>query len=82
MQIVIEIPEDIKEDIDKHSRDMACSIVENRSLSIAEAIRNGIKLPLAHGRLIDETELLNVGEPSWDIADILSETKTILEETR
>lgn len=56
MQIVIEIAEDIKEDIDKHSIDMACSIVANRNLSIAEAIRNGTKLPFVHRRQIDKVK--------------------------
>ena len=58
MQIVIDIPEEVKEAFDNASKDdIDCSFYDYNSV-IGKAIRNGTALPKGHGRLVDVSDLL------------------------
>lgn len=54
MELVIEIPDHIKEELDK--LDEGCRCVDG--WNIATAIMNGIPLPKGHGRLLDANTLV------------------------
>lgn len=67
MQIVIDIPEGIYK-----------TLCKNPTVDIVrQAVINGTPLPKGHGRLIDENQI--AGDGSWDIADRLDATPTIIE---
>lgn len=55
MQIVIDIPKDVYEDILKHSTE-----IQAEGYIIAGAVLHGIPLPKGHGRLIDADYLKDV----------------------
>lgn len=59
MQIVIDIPNDIKDTCDRFS--VKCLLPE-MVYELYLAIRMGIVLPKNHGRLIDATDLLEICE--------------------
>ena len=71
MQIVIDIPNSLYANLQKIERG---SIASKRVL---DCVRNGTPLPKGHGRLIDENQI--AGDSSWDIADRLDATPTIIE---
>lgn len=54
MQIVIDIPEEIKSIIDKNGTN------EIVTETLWQAIKNGTPLPKGHGRLIDASRLMRV----------------------
>lgn len=57
MQIVIDIPEEVKEVFDKTKEgDLKGSYYDYNSI-IGKAIQNGTPLPKGHGRLIDADEI-------------------------
>ncbi len=58
MQIVIDIPEEVKQTFDNaKNEDLYGNYYDYNSL-IGKAIQNGIQLPEGHGRLIDADALL------------------------
>ena len=73
MQIVIDIPEEVKRNV----RAYGLSLCPRDKEQLIHAIKNGTTLPKGHGRLIDEDEI--AGDGSWDFADRLDATPTIIE---
>ena len=71
MQIIIDIPEEIRKSIFDGEY---CGIIDQR---VYDAIKHGTPLPKGHGRLIDVDAIH--GDSSWDFADRLDETPTIIE---
>ena len=72
MHIVIDIPEKIYE------ASQILDVKHEDTIQIPlEVIANGTPLPKGHGRLIDVDEI--AGDGSWDFADRLDETPTIIE---
>ena len=71
MKIVIDIPEDRLNSI-KHF-----GIKQNEVYMLEKALMGGTPLPKGHGRLIDEDRI--AGDSSWDIADRLDATPTVIE---
>lgn len=57
MQIVIEIPEEVKEVFDKAKEDDLKGSYYDYNSIIGKAIQNGTPLPKGHGRLIDADEI-------------------------
>ena len=53
MQIVIDIPNEVKEVFDKASKDDIYGCFYDYNSLIGNAIKNGVVLPEKHGRLID-----------------------------
>ena len=53
MQLIIEIPDELKEKMDICLEDWICDYVRAWDSTIAQAIKNGTPLPKGHGRLID-----------------------------
>ena len=70
MQIVIEIPECVKQDFDKATEDDIHGCYYDYNGIIGRAIKNGVPLPKGHGRLIDAdyvTKDLNTLQDSFVI---------------
>lgn len=61
MQIVIDIPEEIKK-----KRDARKVLSNDEIATICVAIKNGKPLPAGHGRLIDEKELGDTIARMWE----------------
>lgn len=70
VELIIKIPEEIYQHYKK--------VWQKRRGSIPEScIAFGIQLPKGHGRIIDEDQI--PGDSSWDFADRLMSTPTIIE---
>ena len=74
MQIVIDIDENVFTRLFDNGTDFYDT---DDILAMAKSIRKGTPLPKGHGRLIDENQI--AGDSSWDIADRLDATPTIIE---
>jgi len=57
MQIVIEIPEEMKDTCDNDAFEQATDYVSWFNGTLVMAIKNGIPLPKGHGDLIDRSKL-------------------------
>ena len=76
IELVIKIPNEIRLALINNIR----LSLDQQSWSdscIKHAIVTGIMLPKGHGRIIDENEI--PGDSSWDFADRLNGTPTIVE---
>lgn len=79
MQIVIDIPEEIKAVIDRNGTN---EIVTER---IWQAIKTGTPLPKGHGRILDEKDILDIdnNDGGWydlvDMPEYIAGIKAIIE---
>ena len=73
IELVIKISEDVYTRL--FDNGVPTSLADG--IVIDTAIRKGKVLPKGHGRLIDESQI--AGDSSWDIADRLDATPTIIE---
>lgn len=92
MQIVIDIPEELKNKIDNSDEDNYRIYIWWFEMTLYCAIKNGTPLPKGHGRLIDEKEanaLIAEGKngkayfgtvnKDWEVIDFLKTVPTIIE---
>ncbi len=90
MQIVIDIPEKVKQTFDNaKNEDLYGNYYDYNSL-VGKAIQNGISIPKGHGRLVDANEIdnniydltrnmdLNYGQ----ISEVVDNASTIIEADR
>ena len=68
MQIVIEIPEEIRKSI---FDGVYCGIIDQR---VYDAIKHGTPLPKEHGRLIDADALIEKAPEIQEYLDVLAPT--------
>lgn len=73
MQIVIDIPDEIKKQIDEGK-----AIELNIPLWLAYSIHIGIQLPKNHGRLIDADVLADGFEDNYEFCETINATPTIV----
>lgn len=78
MQMVIDIPEqdynECKMQVEMIKQEGF--LIESLNTALKIHVANGTPLPKGHGRLIDEDTI--PGDGSWDFADRLCETPTII----
>ena len=66
MQVVIEIPEYVKQDFDRATEDDIHGCYYDYNGIIGRAIQNGVPLPKGHGRLIDVKQIVTEDECIWN----------------
>ena len=77
MQIVIDIPEELKNKIDNANEDNYRTYIWWFETTLYCAIKNSIPLPKGHGRIIDESQV--TGTFIWDNGYIECYAPTIIE---
>ena len=81
IELVINIPEKLYEDIKKHG---LCGYCSDREI-VSEAIANGTPLPKGHGRILDEKDILDTknNDGGWydlvDMPEYIAGVKAIIE---
>ena len=57
-RIVIDIPDELYEKLNKSTEDWACRYVEGWQKTLAQIIRSGTVLPKVHGNLVDADKVI------------------------
>lgn len=71
MQLVIDIPEELKEALDNAKKETAFNYMRVYNDTIYEAIKNGTPLPKGHGRILDEKDILDIEKNEGLIYDLV-----------
>lgn len=77
MQILIDIPEEVKSEIDCADDETYQSTISWYDTTLYCAIKNGTPLPKGHGRLIDASKI-DCRNGAWTFAEAIEYAPTII----